>query len=149
MDSTLAKPMPAKRLGELLQEQQEPFSLDAYLVERGYLRKTLDSRLASDRRKRSTPFPKILKTVLKKIVSVKTASSCDEPAVRFSSASSMTVYDSESDMEEEFPSHQQNHISLSCSDATQTSKFCYFKEQVVSVFLFFLLFCVFSFGFIA
>lgn len=42
MASTTAKP--AKQLGELLQEQQEPFSLDAYLIERGYVKKSINSK---------------------------------------------------------------------------------------------------------
>lgn len=42
MASTTAKP--AKQLGELLQEQQEPFTLDAYLIERGYEKKSMNSK---------------------------------------------------------------------------------------------------------
>ncbi|XP_057975008.1 uncharacterized protein LOC131162486 isoform X2 [Malania oleifera] len=36
-------PKPAKQLGELLQVQQEPFVLEVYLQERGYLKKSLKS----------------------------------------------------------------------------------------------------------
>ncbi|KAF3447470.1 hypothetical protein FNV43_RR12656 [Rhamnella rubrinervis] len=42
MASTTSKP--AKQLGELLQEQQEPFTLDAYLIERGYVKKNINSK---------------------------------------------------------------------------------------------------------
>lgn len=41
MASTIQKPV--KQLAELLQEQQEPFVLEVYLFERGYLRKSLSS----------------------------------------------------------------------------------------------------------
>ncbi|KAF8404844.1 hypothetical protein HHK36_009733 [Tetracentron sinense] len=43
MDSCLSEPAPVRRLGELLEEQQEPFKLSVYLSERGCLKKSLNS----------------------------------------------------------------------------------------------------------
>ncbi|XP_021613653.1 uncharacterized protein LOC110615818 isoform X3 [Manihot esculenta] len=40
--ATAREPKPVKKLGELLQEQQEPFVLKLFLVERGYLRKSFN-----------------------------------------------------------------------------------------------------------
>lgn len=40
--ATAREPKPVKKLGELLQEQQEPFVLKLFLVEKGYLRKSFN-----------------------------------------------------------------------------------------------------------
>ncbi|PIA57040.1 hypothetical protein AQUCO_00600042v1 [Aquilegia coerulea] len=143
MDSSLTKQKPVKLLSELLQEQQEPFCLDVYLLERGYPKKILSkgrnggssignsskdlSTLSSHglkRRKKISPCPKILKTVLNKLISNNILVSCKDELKtasfdarsiqngktnvsikgkmnyhaseldRFSSASSMTICDS-------------------------------------------------------
>ncbi|KAF5188120.1 Transferase caf17 protein [Thalictrum thalictroides] len=133
MDSSLTKQKPVKLLSELLQEQQEPFCLDVYLLERGYPKgrngfgnsskelSTLNSH-GLKRRKKIPPCPKILKTVLNKLVSNNILVSCKDELKtssfdasektnnvsvkgkrnhhhvaeldRFSSASSMTICDS-------------------------------------------------------
>ncbi|PRQ27875.1 hypothetical protein RchiOBHm_Chr6g0309981 [Rosa chinensis] len=82
MASTTTKPV--KQLGELLQEQQEPFVLDVYLFERGCLRKSLSSSNSINsskslkrssscgpiKSKKGTPsFSKILRSVYNKLVS--------------------------------------------------------------------------------
>ena len=73
---------PARQLGELLQEQQEPFILEVYLSERGCVRKNLTSEAnfigchgnsgkflkkfsSQNQSKKGIPhFPKVLKVVL-------------------------------------------------------------------------------------
>lgn len=73
---------PARQLGELLQEQQEPFILDVYLAERGFVRNKLTSGAdfigcrgnsgkflskfgSQNQSKKSIPhFPKVLKVIL-------------------------------------------------------------------------------------
>lgn len=42
MASTASK---TAKLGQLLQQQQEPFALEVYLIERGYLKKTKEEKL--------------------------------------------------------------------------------------------------------
>ena len=49
MASTMTKPERHQQLGELLQQGQEPFVLEIYLIERGYLRKSLSTRIESSR----------------------------------------------------------------------------------------------------
>nr|KYP39473.1 hypothetical protein KK1_039206 [Cajanus cajan] len=59
-----AKPKPTKRLAEFLKEQQDPFILDLYLLERGYSTKTNGDK------KRDPLFPisKLLTTLHKKLL---------------------------------------------------------------------------------
>ncbi|KAF8406178.1 hypothetical protein HHK36_008258 [Tetracentron sinense] len=159
---------PIKRLGQLLQEQQEPFFLDVYLSERGY-KKNLNSEDRSgccqgnssknlkrsrshglNKQRKGIPHcSKILRSLLNKIVSANDSrklSNCKSEAYKddelcvpemvvrphqvteidqFSSASSMTVFDScfESELEEEFPSFRQNSIATSAS-TFQASELC-------------------------
>ncbi|KAF5942790.1 hypothetical protein HYC85_020432 [Camellia sinensis] len=87
MASTIPKQSSAKQLGELLQEQQEPFILEIYLLEKGYMKNKLNlqsgfrnsnSRFlnklttqGSNRRRKVVPTcPKIVRAVLKKLVSI-------------------------------------------------------------------------------
>ncbi|OVA09422.1 protein of unknown function DUF4378 [Macleaya cordata] len=168
--SSLPKTTQVKRLSELLQEQQEPFHLDVYLLERGYSKKKLNfdgtvgccppenppsgkdlKRLASyssKRRKGNQNYPNILRSVLNKLTSVydnrkssrnfnsrtndhgkyhvsKMSSSTNgrnyqvAELDRFSSASSMTLFDSCSESDGEEFSHQtfqENPISSSPAD---------------------------------
>ncbi|TYJ35291.1 hypothetical protein E1A91_A05G226600v1 [Gossypium mustelinum] len=105
---------PLRQLGELLQEQQEPFILEVYLSERGCCHgnsgKFLDKCGSQNKskKKRISHFPKVLKALLCnklfKIKGVKTKNSDDEEtedADRFSSASSATMYNSCSDSDVE------------------------------------------------
>ncbi|KAG4200450.1 hypothetical protein ERO13_A05G211900v2 [Gossypium hirsutum] len=105
---------PLRQLGELLQEQQEPFILEVYLSERGCCHgnsgKFLDKCGSQNKskKKRISHFPKVLKASLCnklfKIKGVKTKNSDDEEtedADRFSSASSATMYNSCSDSDVE------------------------------------------------
>jgi len=82
---------PVKQLRELLQEQQEPFILNIYLLERGYSRKSSDSESSSrfchvnsrksqkrsvgrglNISKRVNPQgSKVLRAVLKQVISIK------------------------------------------------------------------------------
>ncbi|XWS21315.1 hypothetical protein CRYUN_Cryun30bG0045200 [Craigia yunnanensis] len=129
---------PARQLGELLQEQQEPFTLEDYLSERGCVGKNLTSGAnficchgnsgkflkksgSQNKSKKGIPhFPTALKVVCNKFFTIKglrSKKSDDEdgkPSVtemdrnnqesaepdRFSSASSTTVYNSCSDIDE-------------------------------------------------
>ncbi|TYH72133.1 hypothetical protein ES332_D05G233600v1 [Gossypium tomentosum] len=105
---------PLRQLGDLLQEQQEPFILEVYLLERGCCHgnsgKFLDKCGSQNKskKKRIPHFPKVLKALLCnklfKIKGVRTKNSDDEEtedADRFSSASSATVYNSCSDSDVE------------------------------------------------
>ncbi|KAL5706676.1 hypothetical protein ACHQM5_024812 [Ranunculus cassubicifolius] len=111
MEYSLPTEKAVKRLSELLQEQQEPFNLDVYLMERGYLKKLLNSKGNKElkRRKRIPLCPKILKKVLNKLVPAKTAKG-EHEFDQFSSTSSVSVCDSysETDMEEENTSQTSN-----------------------------------------
>lgn len=82
--STMASttPKPEKRLGEFLKEQQEPFILEVYLLEKGYSkrwsskskgdsRKSLErssSSCSNQKRKYLWPFSKVLTALHKKLV---------------------------------------------------------------------------------
>ncbi|KAL7175707.1 hypothetical protein ACSBR2_029321 [Camellia fascicularis] len=87
MASTIPKQSSAKQLGELLQEQQEPFILEIYLLEKGYMKNKLNlqsgfrnsnSRFlnklttrGSNRKRKVVPTcPKIVRAALKKLVSI-------------------------------------------------------------------------------
>lgn len=61
--SLMTKPVVAKQLGELLQEQQEPFILEIYLLEKGYLKKS-----ANWGPKNKSSCSKIVKAVFNKLV---------------------------------------------------------------------------------
>ncbi|GAV56637.1 DUF4378 domain-containing protein [Cephalotus follicularis] len=72
---------PAKKLREVLQEQQEPFLLDIYLTERGYLKKSLSSNAGLscgharsstlNKSRRGIPHhSKVFKTVSGKLISI-------------------------------------------------------------------------------
>ncbi|KAK6257193.1 hypothetical protein QUC31_000652 [Theobroma cacao] len=96
---TTASGKPARQLGELLQEQQEPFILKVYLTERGCMRKNLNSGAkfigchgnsckflkksgCQDKSKKCIPqFPKVLKVVCNKLFTIegfRTKNSADE-----------------------------------------------------------------------
>ncbi|KAK9097128.1 hypothetical protein Sjap_022625 [Stephania japonica] len=140
-----------KLLGELLQEQQEPFLLDVFLYERGYSKKGIHSKGRSDEnnssnciskeardsgltRKDGIPHcPKVLKSMVKKIISAnyeqKTKSNCNGgvkdgrleevcsvgESDEFASASSTTVFDTESDEGDKSPSLPQQNLPFSTS----------------------------------
>ncbi|KAI4337079.1 hypothetical protein L6164_015534 [Bauhinia variegata] len=139
---------PQKRLAEFLKEQQEPFILEVYLLERGYSKKwslipdrdnsgqNLE-RSAScgliKKRKTLQQFSKVLTAVYKKLAFQKESRTSSEAerrnedetvpetgrvsqivleTERFSSASSSTVFNSCSEIEEEetwIPTHDDNH----------------------------------------
>ncbi|XP_010273517.1 PREDICTED: uncharacterized protein LOC104609020 isoform X2 [Nelumbo nucifera] len=175
--SSLSKPGQARKLGELLQEQQEPFQLEEYLSERGYLKRIsisetsrhhccpLNSRTHSknlgscglelERRKGIFHYPKVLKLVFSKLVFVgdnRKLSNCDRRASedggvnvsamggantqqakqldRFSSASSITLFDScsESDAEESLSSQRKN-ISSCPAETFRAFKTYNLKEE--------------------
>lgn len=120
----MTKPERQQQLGELLQQQQEPFVLEIYLIERGYLRRSLSTRLKSSRfgccngnsnklisAKGIPNCSKIVRAILKKFghssearntkkeakFSVNETQRNDQEAAereRFSSASSTTVFNS-------------------------------------------------------
>ncbi|XP_059461205.1 uncharacterized protein LOC132190282 isoform X2 [Corylus avellana] len=119
-------PKPSKQLGELLQDQQDPFILEAFLSERGcpkkgssskgnskrFLKKSVSCCLNNSRKGFPARCTKILRAVYKKFVSIKdqdqrekiseNRNEEEEESDRFSSASSTTVFVScsESDKEE-------------------------------------------------
>ncbi|XP_061372031.1 uncharacterized protein LOC133314558 [Gastrolobium bilobum] len=148
MASATAKPQ--KRLEEFLKEQQEPFILEVYLLERGCSKKwssngdsgkSLEKSASSGlikRRKALLPFSKVVKALHKKLafhnqsstlisdtdnrkesvnVSVPyEAGSVDQTVVetdRFSTASSSTLFNSCSDIDEDgtsLSSHKDKHL---------------------------------------
>lgn len=159
MASATAKP--EKRLGEFLKEQQEPFILEVYLLERGYSKKwnsngdssrsTLESPATSSglNKKRKALFPiyKVLTALHQKLafhntaikdcdtrkeharVSVPHHEAADETVVetdRFSTASSSTMFNSCSDVDEDGASlSSPNDKSLiSSEDVCQASGVC-------------------------
>lgn len=65
----MPKPVVAKQLGELLQEQQEPFILEIYLHEKGYSKKSASWGPKNKRRKVIPSCSNVvIKTVFKKLV---------------------------------------------------------------------------------
>ncbi|CAJ1973491.1 unnamed protein product [Sphenostylis stenocarpa] len=60
------KPKSGKRLGEFLKEQQDPFILDLYLLERGY--STSRESVKNKKREPLSQFSKLLTTLHKKLV---------------------------------------------------------------------------------
>ncbi|KAK2398699.1 hypothetical protein QL285_048617 [Trifolium repens] len=136
MASPIAKPQ--KRLGEFLNEQQEPFMLELYLVERGYSKKWCLNEDSLKKRKRNIllPFSKVLISIVNKLAfhsqsitlqntdngQRKKHANCN---VQFSSASSSTMFNSCSNVDEErtsISSHK-DHNSFS-SHIHQTCKEC-------------------------
>lgn len=61
---------PTKQLGELLKEQQEPFTLDAYLSERRYLKNTRSYSYDFNKRRKPVSYRGKLKSLLEKLNSV-------------------------------------------------------------------------------
>ncbi|XP_057794349.1 uncharacterized protein LOC131010702 isoform X2 [Salvia miltiorrhiza] len=111
-----------KLLGEFLQEQQEPFTLDVYLLERGYCTRTRAQNSARcSRKKRRQAIPKcaefvgaVLSRILlhnnSKKIRKKEISDIEENDDDFSSASATTRYNtcSESDVED----HELSPVSV-------------------------------------
>lgn len=136
----MASSIAQRRLGEFLKEQQEPFTLQDYLLERGYstrcgmLKSSSSSSSCLNKDSHNTkfvlPFSKVLTPLYKKLVashnessgSSKTkeisdignsenlAISADE-ADRFSSASSSTLFNSCSETEVDDDHHHQAWFS--------------------------------------
>ncbi|XP_052188639.1 uncharacterized protein LOC127799006 isoform X2 [Diospyros lotus] len=93
MASLVPKPASARQLGDLLKEQQEPFVLEVYLLERGYLRNKLNVGRSfscsignsssclkksvnwglNDRRKVIPRCSEIVRAVFKKVVAISTS----------------------------------------------------------------------------
>ncbi|XP_058725099.1 uncharacterized protein LOC131596463 isoform X1 [Vicia villosa] len=119
---------PQKRLGEFLNEHQEPFMLELYLVERGYLN---EDSFKKRKKKVLLPFSKFLAPIVNKLVfhsqgrdngQRKKHASCN---VQISSASSnSTMFNSCSNVDEEGTSisshkdHQlcSSHIHQACKE---------------------------------
>ncbi|KAB2045041.1 hypothetical protein ERO13_D01G111300v2 [Gossypium hirsutum] len=107
--SSPSKPA-GRQLGELLQQQQEPFILEIYLSERGSLRnnKSIGCHGNSGKflriNKKGIPnFPKLLKVVVcNKLFAIK-GSKAKNSADTFSTASNTTVYNSCSDTDIDEP----------------------------------------------
>lgn len=177
---------PAKQLGELLQEQQEPFSLDAYLAERGYVKKTINSKAKGKfgcsngnssmflscsttrglikRRKAS----KIWKAICKNLVYTnesKSFESCDVKVAEFSvneiprkspdvaesdifsSASSTTVYDSCSEIDDKDgvpPTSMHKHHPSLTAETLRALKLYNMKEKMVEILISLFLHLIFS-----
>ncbi|CAK9143590.1 unnamed protein product [Ilex paraguariensis] len=135
MDSTMPK-----QLGELLQEQQEPFTLEAYLLERGYLSSSNSTKFLkrpvisgiTKRKKVVQNCSKIVKVVFNKLLSIDSKlkrKNCGSDHVsvteksmnskeiaeedKFSSASSTTVFNScsQSEVEDAYDLSEEEHIS--------------------------------------
>lgn len=116
MASAITKP--EKRLGEFLKEQQEPFILDVYLLEKGYSKKCTSSK-----RKPLFPFLKVLAVLHKKLAFHNQSSNSnkhtnvgvpheDQTVVetdRFSTASSSTMFNSCSDIDDEEVNNNGKH----------------------------------------
>ncbi|CAJ2675318.1 unnamed protein product [Trifolium pratense] len=103
MASPIAKPQ--KRLGEFLNEQQEPFMLELYLLERGYSNKWCLNEDSLKKRKRNVllPFSKVLISIVNKLAFHSQSSTLQNRDngqrkkhancnVQFSSASSFTMF---------------------------------------------------------
>uniref|UniRef100_A0A5B7AMZ4 Uncharacterized protein n=1 Tax=Davidia involucrata TaxID=16924 RepID=A0A5B7AMZ4_DAVIN len=133
MASTMPKPVAAKQLQELLLEQQEPFILESYLLERGYcLKNNLNSAVSLPvcsgnsskflKREKVIPYcSKIVRAVFNKLIMKNSKSSVTEIGTsnqdfaesdRFSSASSTTVFNScsDSDIEDTSSSSPKDQI---------------------------------------
>lgn len=131
---------PEKKLGEFLKEQQEPFILEVYLLEKGCSRKLKRSDASSCFFKPLFPLSKVLTILHKKLhfqnrsksalfrdPETRTEHAPHETVVeletdRFSTASSSTVFNSCSDVDEDgnsFWSHENN--PLFSSDNFQVS----------------------------
>lgn len=128
---------PAKQLGEILQDQQEPFTLQLYLIERGHKDSSnFLNKPSSATNKRGLLIPtctKILRAVFSKLPSInlriKNPDSKNQDTgitdvgkgrqghadERFSSASSTTVFHScsQSDIEDECILSQKGQVSAS------------------------------------
>ncbi|XP_010248346.1 PREDICTED: uncharacterized protein LOC104591240 isoform X2 [Nelumbo nucifera] len=173
MATSVSKPGRVRRLGELLQEQQEPFQLQDYLSERGYLKKISNSEARDGfctsishknskssgsygLRTRPPHCPKVLKLLINKLVFVgsnrKTSNwdtrayedegvcVCEMGGARaqqvadldqFSSASSVTLFDSccESDAEDSSSPQRREHIPSSSVDTFRSLELCNLKQQ--------------------
>ncbi|KAK9163625.1 hypothetical protein Syun_004527 [Stephania yunnanensis] len=107
-----SKPESPKRLGELLQEQQEPFLLDVFLYERGYSKKGIHSKGRSNENSSSYNSKGTRNSSLTR----KNEKSCSVgESDEFASASSMAVFDTESDEGDKSPSLPPQNIPSSSS----------------------------------
>lgn len=105
--ATTTTSRPVKKLGQLLEEQQEPFILEIYLSERGKNFNSIKPFKRSSK-KGIHQFPKVFKVVYRKLASINKKSkdgkftATEADVDQFSSASSTTVFNScsESDAEE-------------------------------------------------
>ncbi|XP_057469242.1 uncharacterized protein LOC130758375 [Actinidia eriantha] len=128
-----SKPAIAKQLGELLQEQQEPFILEIYLLERGYLKNVnpnTGSRCCSSisssflkssaglglsRRRKVIPnCSKIVKAVFNKLVSVSSNQKLKNSA---SGKGNFSVWDQEKAESDRFSSASSTTVFNSCSES--------------------------------
>ncbi|XVF36455.1 hypothetical protein REPUB_Repub19eG0060100 [Reevesia pubescens] len=130
---------PARQLGELLQEQQEPFILEVYLSERGCVRKNLTSGAnfigchgnsgkflkkfgSQNQSKKGIPhFPKLLKVVLCnkffKIKGLRTKNSDDEDGKPSTTVTEMGRNNQETAEPDRFSSASCTTVYNSCSDS--------------------------------
>ncbi|XWS24080.1 hypothetical protein CRYUN_Cryun28dG0070200 [Craigia yunnanensis] len=137
MAITTTTSKPARQLGDLLQEQQEPFILEVYLSERGCVRKNLPSGAnfigyhgntgkflkkfgSQNQSKKGIPhFPKVLKVVLcNKFFTIKglrTKNSDDEE--RKLSVTEMDRNNQETAEPDRFSSASSTTVYNSCSDS--------------------------------
>ncbi|GFZ10140.1 hypothetical protein Acr_21g0007390 [Actinidia rufa] len=128
-----SKPAIAKQLGELLQEQQEPFNLEIYLLERGYLKNVnpnIGSRcyssisssflkssagLGLSRRRKVIPnCSKIVKAVFNKLVSVSSNQKLKNSA---SGKGNSSVWDQDKAESDRFSSAGSTSVFHSCSES--------------------------------
>ncbi|XP_039049933.1 uncharacterized protein LOC120190999 isoform X2 [Hibiscus syriacus] len=130
---------PRRQLGELLQEQQEPFVLEVYLSERGCVKKKLISGVnfnfscchgnsakflnksgsQNDRKKGSPQFPKVLQVILRnkffKIKGLRTKNSDDEDGKL--SVAEIHINTQETAEADRFSSASSATVYNSCSDS--------------------------------
>ena len=154
---------PGKQLGQLLQEEQEPFVLETYLLDRGCLKRSLTSEggfsccpgNSSKHLKGIPQCSKILRAIFNKLLSITgnpRGKFCDHDGGvlsfaevgsiskkvaeqdRFSSASSTTVFNSCSGSDTEEDSSASFHHPFSATTTVQVPKQKKQREEEVEIF---------------
>ncbi|KAL1344939.1 hypothetical protein HN51_018735 [Arachis hypogaea] len=115
-----------KRLAEFLNEKQEPFILELYLLERGYSKRLTSKSTSLSKRKKSVfPFSKLLTALHKKLAFHNQKFCAAANSDRFSTASSSTVFHSCSDFDEDRTSSASHTDNIPSSQhATNNGKHC-------------------------
>ncbi|XP_058081468.1 uncharacterized protein LOC131229510 isoform X2 [Magnolia sinica] len=130
MASSHTKPAPIRRLSDLLEEQQEPFLLDVYLLEKGYSKKIYNSDARNQSwigdsckkllrlSREGINTSKLLKSALKNLIFDRNTSNCDRKP---SGSGRFSLYSYDSDKDKKTQVMELDRVSSACSGRARSS----------------------------